>query len=266
MRSILLGALWGDVCGAPYEFHPQRDAAQVDLNHPARAFTDDSVLTLAVAKAIIEKRPYRDAIFELACQYPTRGFGGRFYRQWIQAREPVPYGSFGNGAAMRVSPVAWAFHTVGDVLCEAEASAACSHNHPAAIAAAQATALAIFLARKGQDQEEIREALEVRFNYTFPETLEALREETAQCGFDATYRAVPQAIAAFLLTDSFEACLRQTIALGGDADTQAAISCAIAEAYYGTEESLSARLRPFFPPPLLHILDAFSARFAVGRD
>ena len=263
MKLCLLGAIWGDICGVPYEFSPERDAKKLDLNHPEQTFSDDTVLTLAVAKAILEKRPYRDVIAELALQYPDRGFGGMFYREWIAKQNPVPYNSFGNGSAMRVSPVAWAFNTVDDVLREAEATAACSHNHPLGIAAAQATALAIFLARKGQDKETIREVIEERFDYPLTDDLELLRADALEVGFDETWVSVPQAISAFLATDSFEDCLRETIALGCDADTQAAISCAIAEAYYGVEKSLKARVKSFLPPTLQKILDAFANRYGV---
>lgn len=263
MKLCLLGAIWGDICGVPYEFSPERDAKKLDLNHPEQTFSDDTVLTLAVAKAILEKRPYRDVISELALQYPDRGFGGMFYREWIAKQNPVPYNSFGNGSAMRVSPVAWAFNTVDDVLREAEATAACSHNHPLGIAAAQATALAIFLARKGQDKETIREVIEERFDYSLTDDLERLRADALEVGFDETWVSVPQAISAFLATDSFEDCLRETIALGCDADTQAAISCAIAEAYYGVEKSLKARVKSFLPPTLQKILDAFANRYGV---
>lgn len=261
MPHILLGALIGDLCGSPYEFAPERNPARIDLARPDRRFTDDTVLTLAIAKALLERRPYHATLLELALAHPAAGYGPRFRALWLEQRRPEPYGSLGNGAAMRVSPIAWAYNTLPDLLREAEASAACSHNTPEAIASAQATALAIFLARKGQDQDEIRAELEARFAYTFPDSLEELRVQAAQAGFDATYRAVPHAIATFLLTDSFDDCLRQAIALGCDADTQAAIACAIAEAYYGLDDARLPDLRRHLPPDLLRILDAFSARY-----
>lgn len=263
MKHCLLGPLWGDICGAPYEFHPERDPEAIDLAHPNRNFTDDTVLTLAVAKAILERRPYRDTLFELARAYPNVGYGGRFLRQWLQKGDPSPYGSFGNGAAMRVAPVGWAFNTVEDVLREAEASAACSHDHPDGIASAQAVALAVFLARKGQDKAEIREALEERFGYALSDDLPAIRDEAARQGFDATFRSVPLALGVFLGTESFDDCLRQAIALGGDADTQACIACAVAEAYYGPDEALAPQVAAFLPPPLRHILSAFAAKYGV---
>ena len=265
MNVCLLGPIWGDVCGVPYEFNPQRDPAKIDLAHPRQCISDDTVLTLAVAKAILEQRPYGDTIFELACRYPNSGFGGRFYRQWIRERRPEPYNSFGNGSAMRVAPVGWAFDTVEQVLEQAKRSAECSHNHPLGIAIAQATALAIFLARKGNDKEEIRAALEARFGWDLFEDLAAVRAQAAKDGFDETYRSVPPAIGVFLHTDTFEDCLVQSIALGCDADTQAAIACSIAEAYYGPDETLAPRVRRALEatPDLLRIFDAFAAKYGV---
>lgn len=263
MKHCLLGPLWGDICGAPYEFAPERDPAAVNLAHPDRHFTDDTVLTLVVAKAILERRPYRDVLFEFALAYPRCGFGGRFLRQWVMMRSPEPYGSFGNGAAMRVAPVGWAFNTVDDVLREAADSAACSHDHPEGIRSAQAVALTIFLARKGHDKAELRGALEDTCGYDLSPDLPALREQSARDGFDETWRSVPPALGVFLNTETFEDCLRQTIALGCDADTQACISCSIAEAYYGPDEALAARVSAFLPPPLRCILSAFSAKYGA---
>lgn len=263
MKHCLLGPLWGDICGAPYEFAPERDPVAVDLAHPRRRFTDDTVLTLAVAKAILERRPYRDTIFELARAYPDVGFGARFRARWVERGDPSPYGSLGNGAAMRAAPVGWAFNTVTDVLREAEASAVCSHDHPDAIASAQAVALAVFLARKGQDKAEIREALEERFGYDLSPDLPTLRAAAERQGFDATFRAVPPALGVFLGTDTFEECLRQAIALGGDADTQACIACAVAEAYHGPDEALAPQVAAFLPPPLRRVLSAFASKYGA---
>lgn len=264
MKHCLLGALWGDICGVPYEFHSETNPDNVTLNHPLRAFSDDTVLTLAVAKAILEKRPYRDTIFELAHRYPDRGFGGRFYRLWIQDRTPVPYNSFGNGSAMRVSPVAWAFNTMEDVLREATASAECSHNHPDGIRIAQAVAVAIFLARKGHDKEDIADLLEAEFQIPRATSMDDVREQDATIGWSATHTSIPGAINTFMCTDSFEECLRQAIALGHDADTQAAIAGSIAEAYYGPDETIAAKLPAFLPPDLLKIYHAFAAKYGQG--
>lgn len=263
MKLCLLGPIWGDICGVPYEFYPERDPASLDLAHPRQTFSDDSILTLAVAKAILEGRPYAETIFELAVRYPNAGWGGRFRRMWVEERDPRPYGSFGNGAAMRVAPVGWAFDTVPDVLAQAEATAVCSHDHPKGVEIAQATALAVFLARKGQDKDEIRDALESCFGWDLSLDLPGLREQALRDGFDETWRSVPPAIGVFLNTESFEECLRQTIALGCDADTQACISCAVAEAYYGPDETLLPRVLSCLDKPLARILEAFCAKFGV---
>lgn len=261
-HPVLVGPILGDIYGSPYEFNSERNAGKISFTHPLRFFTDDTVLTLAVAKAIIEKRPYRDTIYELALNYPDRGFGGRFYTNWIRDRNPEPYNSYGNGAAMRVAPVGWAFNTVDDVLREAEASAACSHNHPWGIQSAQAVALAIFLARKGQDKETIAEAVESRFpDFVLTDDLELIRAQALMDGFDETWASVPPAISVFLATDSLESCIREAIALGGDADTQACIAASIAEAYYGTEPHQASEVMSFLDPPLQRIFSAFSARF-----
>ncbi len=262
MKHCLLGAIWGDLCGAPYEFHPVKAADAIDLNHPKRAITDDTILTLAVAKAILEKRPYADVIGEYARKYPDKGYGRQFYERWIKAGICEPYGSYGNGAAMRVAPIGWAFNTIDDVLREAKTSAECSHNHPLAIQSAQAVALALFLARKGQDKETIQSSLEERFEYTFP-PLDALREASHRRGFDVTYASVPVALGVFFATETFDDCLREAIALGADADTQASIACAVAEAYYGVEEDLAAKVNAFLPPPLKQTLSAFAAKYGV---
>lgn len=267
MKHCLLGPIWGDICGVPYEFanERERNPEAIDLAHPKRAFSDDTVLTLAVAKAILERRPYRDTIFELAQAYPDCGFGGRFYLNFVERRNPEPYNSLGNGAAMRVAPVGWAFNTVEDVLREAKASAECSHNHPEGIRSAQAVALAIFLARKGHDRDEIRAALSATFGdaYALSDTLPAIRAQAVQAGFDETWRAVPPALGVFLQTETFEDCLRQTIALGCDTDTQACIACSVAEAYYGPDETLAPKVAAFLPKDLHNILTAFSAKYGV---
>ena len=171
--------------------------------------------------------------------------------------------SKGCGGIMRVAPVGWAFNTVDDVLREAADSAACSHDHPHGIAIAQGTALAVFLARKGQDKDEIRRALEERFGWDLGGDLAAARAQAAVDGFDETWRSVPLALRVFLNTDSFEDCLVQAIALGCDADTQACIACAVAEAFYGPDEALLPQVRQFLPKPLDNILKSFCERFGV---
>ncbi len=262
MRHCLQGALWGDIVGSAYEWHAEHDPACIVLRSNA-CFTDDTVLTLAVAKAILERRPYRDTILELARAHAERGYGGHFRKYWLEEGRAEPYQSYGNGAAMRVSPVGWAFNTVEDVLREAEASAACSHNHPLGIASAQAVALAIFLARKGHDKSEIQAVLEERFGWDLSPSLEELRTTCHREGFDVTWRAVLPALGIFLQTETFDECLRHAIALGCDADTQAAIACSVAEAYYGSDEGLTAQILSYLTSDLRAIFLAFAMKFGI---
>ena len=151
--TCLLGAISGDVIGSVYEYNAPK-TTEFELFSPHSQVTDDSILTIAVADAIVNGRSYLDSIREYALEYPNSGYGGTF-RRWMHSENPQPYNSFGNGSAMRVSPVGWAFDSVDDVLREAEICAAVTHNHPEGIKGAQAVALAIFRARTGSTKEEI---------------------------------------------------------------------------------------------------------------
>jgi len=227
--DLLLGAIAGDIIGSPYE-HTAHKSVEFPLFSARSQFTDDSVLTIAIADAILNKKTYQSAILEWAPRYPHAGYGG-YFRSWMVASDPQPYNSFGNGSAMRVSPVGWAFDSVEDVLRQAEASAAPTHNHPEGIKGAQATALAVYLARTGGSKEAIRLDLSARFDYDLSRTIAQIRpdyryNETCQ-------QTVPEALIAFFDSHSFEDAIRLAVSLGGDADTLAAITGAVAEAFYG---------------------------------
>ncbi len=224
----MLGAIGGDMAGSVYEGAPVKSKG-VGLFGPLATFTDDTVLTVAVAEAVLGDRDYGRAIQAYARRHPLRGYGGSFIR-WVAEGGPEPYNSFGNGSAMRVSPVAYAFDSVGEVLREAERSAACTHNHPEGIKGAQATALAVFLARRGEDKASIRQQISERFGYDLSRTVDEIRPGYS---FDVTCQgSVPEAIVAFLDSESYEDAVRNAISLGGDSDTQACIAGAIAEAFY----------------------------------
>ena len=171
----MIGAIAGDIIGSVFEFHPCK-SKQFPLFDPRCTFTDDSVMTIAIARAILEQRPYQDCARDLGRQYPYAGYGNSFYR-WLFSNDPQPYHSWGNGSAMRVSPVGWAFDTRERVLAEAAASAAFSHDHPEGIKGAQATALAIWLARHGASKAEIREDIETTFGYDLQRTVDQIRPE-----------------------------------------------------------------------------------------
>lgn len=225
----LLGAVAGDIVGSRFEWHATKNEA-FEFFHPNCHFTDDSVLTLAIADALLDGKNYQQKILQFAQRYPDAGYGGRF-RKWIQAGGGKAYHSYGNGSAMRVSAIGWAFEEEDQVIQEAEASATVTHNHPEGIKGAQATALAIFLARKGIDKDKIMQKIVSQFQYDLNFTLDEIRENYQ---FDVTCQGtVPAALVSFYESQSYEDAIRKAIALGGDADTLAAISGAVAEAYYG---------------------------------
>ena len=189
----MLGAIAGDVVGSPYEFEPIK-TTEFPLFGPSSAFTDDTVLTCAVAEALLGGGDYAAAFRRWGRRYPDVSWGGRF-RQWLSDDRAGPYGSFGNGSAMRVGPVGWARDTVEEVLAEAERSARPTHDHPEGIKGAQATALAVFLARTGAGKGVIREEIARRFGYDVWRSVDAVRPSYR---FDETcQRTVPEALIAF---------------------------------------------------------------------
>lgn len=225
----MLGAIAGDVIGSVFEgaAPPGRD---FPLFSPRSRFTDDTVMTVAVASAIRRGRDYATELRQWGRAYPDAGYGDLFSR-WLRSDQPRPYGSFGNGSAMRVSAVAWACDDLDQVLAEAKRSAEVTHDHPEGIRGAQAIACALFLARTGTSKAGIRACLEADFGYDCSPSLDALR---AASRFDATCRGtVPAAAIAFLASDSVEDAIRNAVSLGGDADTLACISGALAEAFHG---------------------------------
>lgn len=254
----LLGAAAGDIIGSRFEGRPHKSES-FELFTPSSKFTDDTVLTVAVADAILRQEDYGSVIMEYARRYPMAGYGGSF-RDWMYSDDPQPYYSFGNGSAMRVSPVGWGFETLEDVLREAERSATPTHNHPEGIKGAQAVALAVFMARKGSGKDEIRQEIVERFGYDLSQTLERLRPRYR---FDITCQGtVPPAILAFLESDGVEDAISKAVSLGGDADTLAAITGSIAEAYYGRlQEELIVEVKRRLPDEFWQVIDSFSKSF-----
>ena len=253
----MLGAIIGDIVGSRFEFHNRRNKG-FDLFAPRCRSTDDSIMTLAVAQALMEAGENAEALpgcavrwmQELGREYPHCGFGGMF-RTWIHTDDPQPYGSYGNGAAMRVSPVGFYAGSEDEVRRLSHAVTAVSHDHPEGLKGAEATAMAIYLARTGMDKAQIRERIE-RDYYRIDFTLDEIRptyqfNETCQ-------NSVPQALEAFFESESFEDAIRNAVSIGGDSDTIAAIAGGIAEAYYGIPEEIARRAEHFVPRALLDIL------------
>jgi ADP-ribosylglycohydrolase len=231
----MIGAIAGDIIGSVYE-HYQIKTKDFPLFHPQCCFTDDSVLTIAVAKAILDDRNYLKAVWEIGRRYPHAGYGGSFIG-WLHSSEPRPYNSWGNGAAMRVSPVGFAFETAETVLREAACTAEISHNHPVGD----------------------------RFGYDLDRTVEHIRPSY---GFDISCQGtVPEAIIAFLDSDSYEDAIRNAISLGGDSDTLACITGGIAEAYYGAVAPfIIQKVKECLTEELWTITESFCRKYATERS
>jgi ADP-ribosylglycohydrolase len=227
----MYGAILGDILGSIYEFNNLKteNPETIDLFNPKCYFTDDTVLTVAVADAVLKAGAYEEAIYTWAKAFPGAGYGGGFIK-WARSGNPKPYNSWGNGSAMRVSPVGWAFDTLEETLVQAKKSAEITHNHPEGIKGAQATAAAIFMSRNGSSKQEIKDYIEKTFGYNLQRTLQEIRP-----GYrfnESCQGTVPEAITAFLESRNFAHAMQLAISVGGDTDTLACITGGIAEAFY----------------------------------
>lgn len=257
----MLGAISGDIIGSLYE-NLRIKRKDFPLFTPLSTYTDDTVLTVAVADAILSGRDYGSVLKSYARHHPLRGYGPKFLL-WMASPSSTPYNSLGNGSAMRVSPVAHAFKTEDEVLEQAKRSAECTHNHPEGIKGAQAVALAVFMARNKASKAEIRKVVSSRYGYDLSRRIDDIRPTYH---LDLTCPgSVPEAIIAFLDSEHFEDAIRNAVSLGGDADTQAAIAGAIAEAFY--EEipatilkGVSQRLNPSFKETISTFCKQFGTR------
>lgn len=256
----MLGAVLGDIIGSVHEYRGTKTKA-FPLFEPQTTYTDDSVLTVAVADWVLSDADLGELLAAYTRRYPGRGYGGMFIG-WASASPRQPYNSYGNGSAMRVSPVGFAGESLAAVLEQAERSAAVTHNHSEGIRGAQATAAAIFLARRGEDKATIRQAIESRFGYDLGRSLEQIRPTyvfTELCR-----QTVPPAIVAFLESTDYEDAIRNAISLGGDADTLACITGGIAEAFYGgVPEPLVSQARALLDPPLWDMIERFRERYGL---
>ncbi|MGB3453116.1 MAG: ADP-ribosylglycohydrolase family protein [Moheibacter sp.] len=258
ISNTILGAVAGDVIGSVFEWNNNR-STEFDLLNPECFFTDDSVLTIAVADAILNKKDFAGTIWEYGNDYPGRGYGGRF-AGWLYSDEMKPYNSFGNGSAMRVSPVGFAFDDLKTVLEMAKKSAEVTHNHPEGIKGAQSVAAAIFLARTGKSKQQIKDYITSEFGYNLDFTIDEIRPDYQ---FDETCQgSVPQAIVAFLESTDYENAIRLAISVGGDSDTIACITGGMAAAFYGgVPEEIADFVIDKLPEEFVEILNQFSGRF-----
>lgn len=258
----MLGAVFGDIVGSPYEFNNTHRYDFPILGLASRP-TDDSYMTLAVAKALMDTYGLDDEVIktelvrdmqEIGRRYPDAGYGGSFGR-WLYEDDPEPYNSYGNGSAMRVSPVGWMYETLDETLRMAAVTAEVTHNHPEGIKGAQAIAAGIFLARNGADKAGIKEYIENTFDYDLDRTLDEIRP-----GYDfyeICQKSVPEAVIAFLEGEDYEDVIRKAVSLGGDSDTIACMAGGIAEAYFGMPEEYKNEAVRRLESPLDEIVRKF---------
>ena len=256
--KLIIGAIAGDIIGSVFEWNNIK-TIDFELFCNESTFTDDSILTLATMDALLNQKNYTQAYQSVGRNYPGRGYGGNF-SSWIFSENPQPYNSWGNGSAMRVSPIGWYGETLNDVMNEAQRSAEVTHNHPEGIKGAQATAASIFMARNGKKKAEIKEFIMSEFDYDLERKIDDIRPDYV---FDVSCQgSVPEAIIAFLESTDFENAIRLAISLGGDSDTIACITGGIAEAYYQTVPiNIIENVYKILPNELMEIVEKFSKMF-----
>ncbi|MBE0488633.1 MAG: ADP-ribosylglycohydrolase family protein [Halomonas sp.] len=254
----MLGAIAGDIIGSVHEGRGTKHR-DFPLFTPQSTFTDDTVLCLAVAEVLLHGGDFVDAFHDYFHRYPDAGFGGGFMR-WAANRDRQPYYSWGNGSAMRVPPVGFAACSLEEALMLARRSAEVTHDHPEGVRGAQAVAAVIYLARQGADKACLREEVEARFGFDLSHSLDEIRPGYR---FDVSCQgSVPESITAFLESDSVESAIRNAISLGGDADTQACMAGAMAEAFHGgLPEALRHETLARLPDDLRRVVEAFEARY-----
>jgi ADP-ribosylglycohydrolase len=258
---MILGAIAGDIIGSVFESNNFKHPTFYPLFQPHTTFTDDSVLTVATADLQLFGGSYADIYQIYARRYPYAGYGGAFM-QWAQKENPGPYNSWGNGSAMRVSPIGWTRDSIEDVLREAKQSAKVTHSHPEGIKGAQAIALGVFLARTGSDKATIRREIESRCDYDLSRTIDEIRPDYY---FDVSCQgSVPEALTAFLDSTDFESAVRLAISIGGDSDTIACMAGALSQAYYREiPEFIVTICREKLDHRLLPVVDEFCEKYIL---
>lgn len=259
----MIGAILGDMIGSPYEFDRSPKTKEFPLFSKYSQFTDDSVMTVAVADALLSAMGKTDDEIKAALvesmqkwgqKYPDAGYGGMFYR-WLRSKQPEPYGSYGNGSAMRVCAAGWLYDTMEETRHIARLTAEVTHNHLEGIKGAEATASAIFMARKGSNKEDIRAYIIQEFGYDLSRTCDQIRPTYHHV--ESCQQTVPEAITAFLEGTNFEDVIRTAVSLGGDCDTLSCIACGIAEAFYDVPKEMLLECKKRLPEDMLEVITQF---------
>ena len=262
----MIGAMLGDMIGAPYEFDRGGKTKEFPLFGAGCAFTDDTVMTVAVAEALMDamgagdeeiRKTLTASMQKWGRRYPDAGYGGMF-RMWLRKKDPRPYGSYGNGSAMRVSAAGWLYDTLEETRHMARLTAEVTHNHPEGIKGAEAVASAIYLARTGAGREELRQFVTGTFGYDLSRTCDEIRPGYHHV--ESCQETVPEAVCAFLEGKDFEDVIRTAVSLGGDCDTLTCIAGGMAEAMYGVPDWMESECRKRLPEDILAVLDRFSSR------
>ena len=269
----MIGAILGDIIGQPYEFDRGHKTKDFPLfcKHPR--FTDDTVMTVAICDGILKagldadentmKTSMITSMQLWGHKYPHAGYGGKFYF-WLAGESTKPYGSYGNGSAMRVSSVGWLFETLERTREVARWSAEVTHNHPEGIKGAESTASVIWMARKGYTKTQIKEYIIKEFSYDLSRTCDQIRPNYHHV--ESCQETVPEAITAFLEGTSFEDVIRTAVSLGGDCDTLTDIATGMAEAFYGIPEELKAKCLEYTTQDMHEVMDKFrNAAIPVKR-
>ena len=259
----MYGAILGDIIGSPYEFDKGNKSKDFEMFEGDAGFTDDTVMTIAVAEALTATLGEDDDFIKDSIvysmkrwgkKYPDAGYGLRFI-DWLTSTDPKPYDSYGNGSAMRVSSAGWLYDTLEETLHAAKLTSEVTHNHPEGIKGAQATAAAIFMARTGSSKEDIKSFIVSEFGYDLSRTCDEIRP--AYKHVESCQETVPEAITAFLEGESFEDVIRTAVSLGGDCDTLTCIAGSIAEAFYGVPEDLLDECILRVPAEMYEVIQSF---------
>lgn len=262
----MLGAILGDIIGSRFEFDRGGKTKEFKLFTDECEFTDDSVMTVAIADALIDKAEIMESVFKYwfiksmkkwGNKYPYAGYGQRFY-WWLREKDPKPYGSYGNGSAMRVSSVGWLINDLEMTKRIARWSAEVSHNHIEGIKGAECTAVVIYLARTGHSKEEIKDYVLKNYDYDLSESLDELRQRHQHV--ESCMDSLPKALVSFFEGNSYEDVVRNAVSLGGDTDTLAAIAGAMAEAMYGIPEDIKNEGLKYLPEDMKEVIDRFNVR------
>ena len=257
-NDCIIGAIAGDIIGSVFEWNNVK-TTEFKLFSNKSKFTDDSVLTFATMDALLYSKNYTEVYQSYGKKYPGRGYGGSFHA-WIYYENPEPYNSWGNGSAMRASPIGWFGGSIEEVMYEAYKSAIVTHNHPEGIKGAQAAAASVFLARTGKTKEEIKNFITDTFNYNLDRKIDDIR---TYYRYDVSCQgSVPEAIIAFLESTDYENAIRLAISIGGDSDTIACITGGIAEAFYKTiPDHIINNVHKILPKEIIKLIEEFSMKY-----